>query len=83
MITITEMNGFGPAEDGTYTAELECEYGTFAYYNDTLHQLADDDDGDMEPVDWDIVAEDPEQEADFVAISEALQHFLAGYTSVK
>ena len=27
MITITEMNGFGPAEDGTYTAELECEYG--------------------------------------------------------
>lgn len=81
MITITEMNGFGPAEDGTYTAELDCDWGTFAYYHDTLHELAAD--GDMEPVDWDIVAEDPEVEAAFVAISEALQHFLAGYTSVK
>ena len=83
MITITTLNAFGPAEDGTYTAELECEYGTFAYYYDTLFQLADDEDGDMEPVDWDIVSEDPEQESDFVAISEALQNCLNGYTAVK
>ena len=60
-MTITRLEvipGLGVAEA---VAELDCDYGTFMLMGDELYIL-DDQEDDWEPVDMDIVAEDPEQE---------------------
>jgi hypothetical protein len=81
-MTITRLEvipGLGVAEA---VAELDCDYGTFMLMGDELYIL-DDQEDDWEPVDMDIVAEDPEQEQDYVEIREALENALRGYRAAQ
>jgi hypothetical protein len=81
-MTITRLEvipGLGVAEA---VAELDCDYGTFMLMGDELYIL-DDQEDDWEPVDMDIVAEDPEQEQDYVEIREALENAMRGYRAAQ